>query len=191
MGQSRSLGTVSGRSRPSTPCSGHKRPKLLVAPLLTSFERVEVPTYPQSCNPERGQGMPGPHEPYPDPESSCNLVSGSVLKFRLTLAPWTALRPSPDLAKRYVFFLQTCNERVCSGTGVCSGSGTLPDSWGLGVTAGWLGPALVAGVNSTSPITSYRVVVGDPGRPGLSTRMGVPRGGMKFCIPLNKSFIER
>ena len=99
---------MSGRSRPSAPYSGHKRPKLPVAPLLTSLERVEVPTYPQSCNLEQGQGMPEPQEPYPDPESSPFLVSSCVLRswsvpeFRLSLASWTALRPSPGLVRTSV-----------------------------------------------------------------------------------------
>ena len=100
-----SHGAVSGRSWPSAPWSGHKRPKLPVASLLTSLERVEVPTYPQSCNPKQGQGMPEPQEPYPDPESSPFLVSScapapwSVPKFCLSLAFWTALRPWPGLVR--------------------------------------------------------------------------------------------
>ena len=41
-----SPGVVSGRFLLSAPCSGYKRPKLPVAPLLTSLKRVEAPTCP-------------------------------------------------------------------------------------------------------------------------------------------------
>ena len=96
---------VSGRSLLSAPCSGHKRPKLPIAPLLTSLERVEAPTYPQSCNPEQGQGKPEPHEPYPNPESSPFLVSScvpaswSVPESWLSLGSWTVLRFWPGLVR--------------------------------------------------------------------------------------------
>ena len=60
--------------------------------------RVEVPTYPQSCNSEQGQGMPEPHEPNLNPESLPFLVHSrvpviwSVPKSWLSLVSWTALR---------------------------------------------------------------------------------------------------
>ena len=82
-----SPGAVSGRSRPSAPCSGHMRLRLPGIPLQKSPERMGAPTCPRSCNPEQGQVMPEPHEPYPDlesspfPVSSCALVSESVPVF--------------------------------------------------------------------------------------------------------------
>jgi hypothetical protein len=84
-----------------------------------------------------------------------------------------------------VLFRRVCMERVISGS--------FPELPGLEPPPCWLGSAAVGGfcTRATSPTSSKRVPVGDPGGPWYSTRRGVPPGGTTFWISANRLFIIR
>ena len=67
------------------------------------------------------------------------------------------------------------------------------DSCCLEVPAAWLGPGVAWAVtmSSTSPTTSYTLLVGDSGKPKSVIRLGGPRRGYNFWISFNRSFIDR
>ena len=72
---------------------------------------------------------------------SGNLAISGVLDRSIVLAlsgfgDWSRL----DLDDRSVLILRIRDERVRSGTGAFSRSGTLSDSYGFRVLAGWIGP---------------------------------------------------